>query len=125
MRVETKLFSDSSEIKAFSSSFLGEKADLVFYFGNREQLSEGHVYKFLQETYPHSIVLGCSTGGEIAFDEVHEGSVVSLAIDFEKTEIKQASIKISKPDDSYNAGKDIGKRLHARDLKGIFVLSDG
>lgn len=125
MRVEKKHFFDSSEINLFNESLLGEKADLVFYFGERELIGESRTHEILKKLYPNSIILGCSTGGEIARDEVYEDTIVSLAIDFEKTQIKQASAKIHKPEDSFAAGQKIASELNSKDLRGIFLLSDG
>lgn len=122
MRVEKNHITN---IKNIANSFLGDKADLVFYFGNREKLEGGSVYASLQKTYPNSIILGCSTGGEIIAEDVHDDSVVSLAIDFEKTELKQAATRITEGSDSFNVGVTLGKALKGSKLKGVFVLSDG
>ena len=124
MRVEKKNLTTSGSVNV-ADTFLGDKADLVFYFGNREKLEGGNVYQTLQKTYPNSIVLGCSTGGEIFSDEVFDDSVVSLAVDFEKTELKHTSASIEHSDESFSVGVTLGSNLKGDNLKGIFVLSDG
>lgn len=124
MRVEKKNLTTSGSVHV-AETFLGDKADLVFYFGNRAKLESGSVYQALQQTYPNSIVLGCSTGGEILSDEVFEDSVVSVAVDFEKTELRQASTTISNGENSFDVGVTLGTALKDPNLKGIFVLSDG
>ncbi len=110
---------------AIESSELKDSADLVFYFSHRETLQNHSIYSALKKTYPNSILMGCSTGGEIAQDDVHENTAVSLAIQFEKTTLKKAFIKINNNSDFFEAGQNLALQLKDATLKGVFVLSDG
>ncbi len=110
---------------SISSANLGDSANLVLYFGGREALENGGVFHTLKRTYPNSILVGCSTGGEIAEDDVHENTAVSLAIQFEKTDVRTASYHLNSASESFKAGEILGKKLKDIGLKAIFVLSDG
>lgn len=107
------------------SSTLGESADLVLYFSGRETLENHNIYHTLRRVYPTAIIMGSSTGGEISSDDVYNETVMCLAIDFEKTLLKSAHVRIETLQDSFDAGHTIGQKLKGDDLKSIFVLSDG
>ncbi|MBX9977403.1 MAG: FIST C-terminal domain-containing protein [Alphaproteobacteria bacterium] len=115
----------ASEKFSIHDSHLQEKANLVIYFGGKKAFEDAPVYQTLRRTYPNSILVGCSTGGEIAGNDIHENSVISLAIDFEKTTVKSSSYTIHLSSESFNIGQKIGSDLLGDDLKGIFILSDG
>lgn len=122
MRVETKHNQGPFEI---ADSFLGDKADLVFYFGQREKIECGSVYESLKKTYPNSIILGGSTCGEIFSQDVFDESIISVAIDFEKTSIKHTSAFVQDFPNSFDLGIHIANTLKSDDLRGVFILSDG
>lgn len=123
MRVERSTLTSSHSL---ADSILGKNADLVFYFGNRQRLESENVYASLQKIYPNSIIAGCSTGGEIFGESVQDESIITLAVDFEKTEVDYASTPVTNPKDSLNAGIFLGTSLNKKNnLKGIIVFSDG
>lgn len=102
-----------------------DKADLVLYFGGKGTLDSGERFDELKSLYPDAELVGCSTGGEIANDEVLDNSVVAVALSFNKTEIKTASASVESNNDSFEAGHKIAKELKQKGLKNVFVLSDG
>ena len=103
---------------------LGEKADLVLFFGATELL-EPNIIQEIQGFYPKAIVLGCSTAGEI-FDTTVEDNTISLvAIHFEKTEIVSHSVNIDTVESSYDAGKNLSSKFDKNGLVHLFVLTEG
>lgn len=100
-------------------------AGLVLYFGDREVLAEGSWLEDLHGTYPKACFIGCSTGGQIARNELLDGVLVAIAVRFAATRVSLADFEISGPADSRTAGEAIGQALAADDLSGVFVLSDG
>ena len=103
---------------------LGEKADLVLFFGATELL-EPNIIQEIQSFYPKAIVLGCSTAGEI-FDTTVEDNTISLvAIHFEKTEIVSHSVNIDTVESSYDAGKNLSSKFDKNGLVHLFVLTEG
>jgi hypothetical protein len=99
-------------------------ADFVLYFfgpGLEDLLAR---LAELGEQFPGAHLVGCSTGGEIIGDEVLDNSLVASAVRFDRTGIHVAKVEIAG-----DASRDVGRRLDAefpqKDLRGLFVLSDG
>jgi hypothetical protein len=100
-------------------------ANLVFFFGSRQALSCGTRYHELRAMFPHAHILGCSTGGQIRNDDVIDDEIAAAAIGFDATQLRVACKPASSPESSRSCGYAIGQALAARDLVGVFVLSDG
>ena len=100
-------------------------ANLVLYFGGRDGLADGARYRDLKDLYPKAHIMGCSTGGQICGDEVHDDAIIAAAVEFASTKVRLVSQDISGPDHSLDCGTSIGKALAADDLAAVFVLSDG
>lgn len=99
-------------------------ASLVLYFGIRTDLEDGVAGKALQQLSPQADVLGCSTGGNILGSELTD-SLVAVAVSFDQTQTRIASVKIAEAEASYVCGEALGKQLYRGDLAGIVVLCDG
>jgi hypothetical protein len=67
----------------------------------------------------------CSTAGEIFDQEVLDDSLSVMAIEFEKTHISSACVNIDSYGSSYEAGAELISKIDQKDLKYVFVLSDG
>lgn len=82
--------------------------------------------KQLHVQYPDSILIGCSTSGEIRGNEVLDSTLVLTAVKFEKTKLKLVHTDLDDHGmDSYETGKTISKTLNQDKLRHIFLLSDG
>ncbi len=80
----------------------------------------------LNAKYPQALSIGCSTAGEILGKEVLDHTVALTAVQFEKTKIKLVDVDLEVHDmDSFKIGNKISEALNAKDLRHIFVLSDG
>lgn len=79
----------------------------------------------LSKHYTKSKIIGCSSAGEIAGPYILDESLSVAVIQFEKTPIKVTCKKVSSSKDSFKAGKEIAEKVNRKELKGIFVLSDG
>ena len=100
-------------------------AQLVLYFGGREQLRCGERFRELKQRYPTAHLLGCSTGGEIIGSRVLDDSVVTAAIEFTHTTLRPATVPITRVEDSTAAGHALADMLMAPDLRHVFILSEG
>jgi hypothetical protein len=114
-----------SKPKGWSARGTADKADLVLYFGSREGLACGARYRELREMFPRAHILGCSTGGQIRNHDITDDEVVAAALKFEATPLRLACEQVKVPESSRACGEAIGRALHAPDLAGVFVLSDG
>ena len=79
----------------------------------------------LRTSYPNSVIIGCSTAGEIFDNELMLDSLVAAVVRFDKTTMRLATRSHTDTANSYEAGIKVARALDADDLKAIFVLSEG
>ncbi|MBT0768544.1 FIST C-terminal domain-containing protein [Kineosporia sp. J2-2] len=79
------------------------------------------------DTYSSSVVMGCSTAGEIFGETVEDGTVTVAVAAFDTTRLTLVHRDMSESRDSRRIGRDLAEELTDHDpaLKGLFVLSDG
>ncbi len=99
-------------------------ADWVLVFGNRMLLQNKDIHLALSKKVDGEITY-CSTSGEIWADEAHEGTVFATAIKFEHTHLRTIELSVETAKDSFVLGQEITKQLSDKDLKHIFILTDG
>ena len=98
---------------------------LVLVFGNPDLDSVTHILEEVNATFSGSIVIGCSTAGEIYGEELEEGGLAVAVVQFEHAKLKVAAANLSDEEGSTAAATTIANQLRGQDLKGVFVLSDG
>lgn len=79
----------------------------------------------LAQAFPASVLLGCSTAGEIAGQRVHDASISVAVARFEHTPLRLAITPVACPADSQAAGARLAQQLAGEGLRAVFVLSDG
>ncbi len=121
MKVDLLIWDNSTG--SFTGSHNISDADLVIFFGDREDLHEP--YKLLLSLYPGSKFVGCSSAGQILNSSAGEHCFIAAVISFSTTSVQTAYVNIASPSNSYNYGEDLGNRLKSDNLKGILLLSDG
>jgi hypothetical protein len=97
---------------------------LVLAFSARTLDTNIAVWQQLKDTYPNSIIAGCSSAGEIFNDLVYDNTLSLAVTQFEKTTIQFASASIADTN-SRAVGANIAAQLNRDDLKAVLVLSDG
>jgi hypothetical protein len=96
---------------------------LIFY---SPHFFNNHIpFEELKEKYPHSVIGGCSTSGEIHDAKIDDDSLSVAIVQFEKTVIKTCEFPINDYIESFEIGNKIGATLNSESLKGILLLSDG
>lgn len=100
-------------------------ATLVLAFGPTLLLDDGEALARLAATYPRSVILGCSSAGEIVGDTIRDGGVGVVAARFARTALQRASIAVESVDDSFAAGARLGALLPRAGLRAVFMLSTG
>lgn len=83
------------------------------------------VYDQLRQSFPDSIIAGCSTAGEILNEEVLDNSAIATAIEFENTQVKLVSRDIKASAQSFETGEQLAGAVPHKGLRAVFVLSDG
>ncbi|MCB9187418.1 MAG: FIST C-terminal domain-containing protein [Flavobacteriales bacterium] len=125
MRTEQKQWTAEGGWQELKGSGLGDSADLVFVFGSRSLLEDASKFDEIRSFYPKANIILGSTSGEIVEELVYDDSLAVTAVDFEKTELRVASLNINDAKDSFDAGVRLAKELKGDKLVHLFVLSDG
>src|SRR5262249_28008971 len=88
-------------------------------------LEQPQAIKELRRAYPKAHMLGCSSAGEIVGTTVRDGALSVAVARFEKTTMSTAAVEVSDAAQSFNAGRDLARRLDRPGLRGVLVLSEG
>ena len=79
----------------------------------------------LKSSFKDSLIIGCSTSGEILDDTVKDQSISLTAVKFEKTEVRLTEIAIDEMSKSRDTGIKLTEQIEKEGLRHLFVLSDG
>jgi len=123
MKVETLTY--TSQGWSEQPKIQGNKNSLVIVFGASKYLDNSTPFQQLKEIYPQSLIVGCSTSGEILGSRIYDGSLVVAALHFASTRVAVEMATVSSAADSFDAGDRLAKSLLAPDLRGVLVFSDG
>ncbi|MET0412477.1 MAG: FIST N-terminal domain-containing protein, partial [Polyangiaceae bacterium] len=123
MRVEQRSWSEGSGW--VSSGSRCDDAQLVLAFGATALVDQSALWQDLRTAWPRAHIMACSTAGEIAGTQVTDDSLVATALRFERSEVRCASVRLVEVSGSLEAGRELARRLEARGLRHVFVLSDG
>ncbi len=99
------------------------KPNLVLAFGSVDSFAK--IGQSLKTAFPSSIVLGCTTAGEITNDGVSDHGSVVTGVQFQKSNIRKASATLKSMEQSRETGLELGKALMANDLKAVLLFSVG
>ena len=102
-----------------------KKIELVLCFACKEIAVLPDVYDQIRLKFPNAEIAINSTAGEIYQNCIFEDSLVAVAIRFDKTQIRTASLNISQFENSFDAGVALISKIPLEDLAYILVLSDG
>lgn len=98
---------------------------LVLAFGASEYADDPQPFAELAAAFPESVLIGCSTSGEIAAGQVLDASISVAVAKFTATRLRLALTPIAAPADSRAAGERLAAQLPHDGLRAVFVLSDG
>ena len=98
---------------------------LVLAFGGWDLKDDPVPFREMREAFPDSVILGCSTAGEIAGASVQDNTI-SLAITrFDRTEVRGVWSPVSGAGDSAAVGARLAAQLAGPGLAAVFILSHG
>ena len=98
---------------------------LVLAFAASEYSAHPAPFSQLAAAFPQSVLVGCSTSGEIAGTQVHDASISVAVVRFDHTLLRRAFTPVDGAADSFDAGARLAAQLGGDDLRAVFVLSDG
>jgi hypothetical protein len=99
--------------------------NLVLCFAAKSILRKEGIYQTVRAKFPSAQIAFCSTAGEILQDAVLDNSFVAVAMHFDKTDIKSASVSIHDYENTYKASIALAKALPKEGLCYVLILSDG
>lgn len=108
-------------------AMLDSPQTLVLAFGASQLAADAPALRTLVAAFPQSVVLGCSTAGEIAGPEVNDHSLSVAVARFDHTRLALAVAEVTQAAQSGAAGAQLAQQLRAggEDLCAVFMLSDG
>jgi len=123
MNIFQKKYDSNELLKDLQLSFV---PDIFFLFiGSKYPNTRNFIHK-ITTLFPNSQCIGCSTSGEIVSDEVSDNSVALTAVAFKNTSLKLVQVSLEACDmSSLKTGKELGVLLNKKNLRHVFVLSDG
>ncbi|QBN17517.1 FIST signal transduction protein [Flavobacterium nackdongense] len=126
MKIASTLYKDNSFIMEKNEESINfNEVQLVLGFGSSTLVSQEKSFQDIKNRFPNAEIALCSSAGEIYETEVIDDTISLVAIQFQSTKIKTSEISIDDFDSSYEAGKILINNLPQKDLKLVFVLSDG
>lgn len=123
MKSELRHWNQSWSISSTDVGF--QSPNLVIVLGQRELVENPKFYKEVSSFYPDTDIVTASTAGEIFGIEVLEGTIVSIAIAFDKTPLKLVEFDVESVSESFDVGVQLYDALDQENLQFVFVLSDG
>jgi hypothetical protein len=98
---------------------------LVVAFGPRSLIDQPQPLHELAAAFPTSVLMGCSSAGEISSGTVGDGGVSVVVARFERTPLRRASTVLRDMADSHAAGARLAAQLPHQGLRAVFMLSSG
>lgn len=103
----------------------GPSTLLVLFAPARPGPSISDELERLAVEFADSVVIGCSTAGQIMGDFVDDRSIAVARIDFDKTRLRLVSEQIDNAGDSLVVGQRIAAGLREDGLKAVLTFTDG
>jgi hypothetical protein len=125
MNVQTLQYSESAGFSAPVARQLDSERTLVLVFASPEFDTNVAPLEAIAAAHPKSVVVGCSTAGEIVGTRLTDHSLSIAIARFDRTDLALATAQVRQSEDSYEAAISIARQLARPDLRGILVLSDG
>jgi hypothetical protein len=98
---------------------------LLLFFASPDRSEVADALQTLNSAFPRSLMLGCSSSGEIYKNEINDHSISLAIIKFEYTSIGLAIDQLSQHNDASGVGARLAGQLQQDDLRAVMVLSDG
>ncbi len=98
---------------------------LVLAFSASSALDDPADVESVVRLFPDSVVVGCSTAGEILAGTVSDETVTVAVTRFDHTQLRAANSPLSAAADSYRCGTELASELAGEELRAVLVLAPG
>lgn len=125
MKLQTYQYSADNGWNSEPDTTLDSTQTLLLFFCSPDQSIVSDQLASLHLAFPQSVMVGCSSAGEIFDDDVYDNSISLSIVQFESAQLKLTTEQISDSNDSKSAGQNIARGLNGENLRSVLVLSDG
>ncbi len=102
------------------------KNPLVLVFGNRYLLEDDSIYDEIRALFPDGHIVFGSTSGDIMAEYVDDESISITAVEFEKSKFTIKTSNVLNADiNTFKTGRELIEQFPAKDLKSVFIVSEG
>jgi hypothetical protein len=110
-----------------NDGWIGEalEANVIFAFLDPSIARTSSAFSDLKRRFPYSMVIGCTTGGEIANGEAHVGGGFAAAFSFDRVDVRAFEASIDEASQSRAVATQLATKLIGEELCGIYIISDG
>lgn len=98
---------------------------LIIFSSSRPDETLSSELSKLHLSFPNSILIGCSSSGEIYEEDLSDDTIVLAVLRFSDTRLKLVHVPIADAQESAEAGRLLAEQLTADDLTAVFTLTDG
>jgi hypothetical protein len=128
VKIEQRVWSEKegrAPAREGAGAGVAARAQMALIFAATSFFSEPDRVDELRQRFPHAHVLGCSTSGQIHETEILDEAPIVTAVEFERTDLRTAEVRLGAPSDSLATGKALAQRLPHDGLVHVLVLCDG
>jgi hypothetical protein len=98
---------------------------LVLAFGPSSLLDDPRCLREVADAFGQSVLVGCSTAGQICGDSIDDERLDVVVARFDSTGLQLAATPLNDAADSHAAGVRLASQLPQQDLRTVFILSGG
>jgi hypothetical protein len=125
MNIKQIKLKSKEEITSSLKTLQVNEFDFHLLFCDKKFIEDEELNQFYKNTFANSILMGCSTAGEIGEKNFTEHSFVLTSVKMNNTKVKKSVYHLSSAKDSRIAGERLANDLLADDLKYVFILAEG
>lgn len=125
MKLDTLIYHDSKWSLTSGNVSNSLNVSVVFIFGDSQSLKSSSLIHQLKQLYPQAHIVGASTSGNIIGAEITVCPAVATAVEFEKSQVKLATVDFRPGDKVEQLTHDLIEQLPKDQLRHVFILSDG
>lgn len=125
METSQHIFKSPDQVLSFLENFQGNHYQLNIVFADVSYFENAEINRLVEKAFAGSILMACSSSGEISTRTFHERSFVLTSVNFKDVRLKKVSCDIAAPEESTSVGQCIANQLKTDDLKHVFLLADG
>lgn len=125
MKINSNFIVNGKWVNEFDLSLNSSNTLILIFSQLTKPKSQKHIDQ-IQEHYPDSIIIGCSTAGQILEGELIESELSATIVKFESSQLIKSSVSIDSAKQSKDKGAELAQKLMEQEgLRNVFILSEG